>query len=128
MGAVANLRYVSSNLHTSNGALYILNSVALGVGGFMRYKLSSEFFVHSELSAINYELPIYTNGIAQYDLSSTRPLVERRFLPSLPVGIGYTSSEALSFNFTLLYDALHSPIQNPTASPWLIRMGFEQRF
>ncbi len=127
-GGLVNLRYVSSNLHTSNGTLYILNSVAAGAGTFLHLKLNDEFFVHTELSAINYELPIYHNGIAQYDLSSTRPLTERRFLPSLPVGVGYASSDALSFNMALFYDVMHSPLQNPIGSPWLIRLGFEQHF
>ncbi len=127
-GGAANIRYVSSNLHTNNGALFISNSMAMGLAAFGRFNMSDEFFIHSEISAINYELPVYNNGVPQYDVNSNRPLLERRFLPALPVGLGYTSNDELSFNMVLLYDVLFSPVLNQTGSPWLFRMGLEQRF
>jgi hypothetical protein len=127
MGSILQAQYVTANTIDEYGQRYSLQSFTYGGGVFARHKFGENIFAHTELDYMSYESPTYTAaGFQKFD-NQNRAITVRQNLPALPIGIGYTSGDMLSFDMLLLYDLLHTR-NSPTPSAWTIRMGLAYNF
>lgn len=89
---------------------------------FTRYKVLNNLFLHGEYGFTNWEVPVY-------DLVKKYYSYQRRNVPSLYVGAGYSQpiSDNASFNIMALYDLLHTSYSfNPY--PYTFRVGINVGF